>query len=54
MIGPHVTELIAGPATMIALEATTAQLAQVVYPHPTLSEAVVAGLHVLAGHGVHL
>ncbi|MBP2641002.1 MAG: pdhD [Firmicutes bacterium] len=54
MIGPHVTELIAGPATMIALGATTAQLSQVVYPHPTLSEAVVEGLHVLAGHGVHL
>jgi len=54
MIGPHVTELIAGTATMIALGATTAQLSQVVYPHPTLSEAVVEGLHVLAGHGVHL
>jgi dihydrolipoamide dehydrogenase len=54
MIGPHVTELIAGPATMIALGATTTQLAQIVYPHPTLSEAILEGLHVLAGHGVHL
>ena len=54
LIGPHVAELIAGPATMIALGATTKQLSQVIYPHPTLSEAVVEGLHVLAGHGVHL
>lgn len=54
MIGPHVTELIAGPATMIALGATTTQLAQIVYPHPTLSEAILEGFHVLAGHGVHL
>ncbi len=54
MIGSHVTELIAGPAGMIALGATVGQLAQVVYPHPTLSEAVQEGVHVLAGHAVHL
>jgi dihydrolipoamide dehydrogenase len=54
MIGPHVTELIAGPAGMIAIGATVEQMTRAVYPHPTLSEALVEGLHVLAGHAVHL
>ena len=54
MIGSNVTELIAGPAMMIALGATASQLAEVVYPHPTLSEAIIEGIHALAGHPIHL
>lgn len=54
MVGPQVTELIAGPTAMIALGATVEQLAQVVYPHPTLSEGIMEGIHGLAGHAIHL
>jgi dihydrolipoamide dehydrogenase len=54
MIGAHVTELIAGPTAMIAQGATIDQMANVVYPHPTISEAVMEGIHGLAGHAIHL
>ena len=54
MVGPHVTELIAGPTALIELGATVEQMARAIYPHPTLSEAVMEGLHALAGHSVHL
>jgi dihydrolipoamide dehydrogenase len=54
MVGPHVTELIAGPTGLIALGATVDQMAAAVYPHPTLSEAVMEGAHALAGHAIHI
>lgn len=54
MIGPCVTELIAGPATVIAFGGTVEQLSQTVYAHPTLSEAVLEGAHLLCGRAVHL
>lgn len=54
MVGPHVTELIAGPTAMIELDATIEQMARAIYPHPTLSEALIEGVHALAGHSVHL
>ncbi len=54
MVGSHVSELIAGPTGMITLGATIEQLAQVVYPHPTLSEAILEGMHVLTDQAVHL
>ena len=54
MIGSHVTEMVAGLAGMITLGATVEQLTQAVYPHPTMSEAVLEGLHALAGHAIHL
>lgn len=54
MIGSSVPELIAGSASLIALGATTEQMAGVVYAHPTLSEAVLEGAHSLAGHAIHL
>jgi len=38
MIGAEVTELIQGYAVARTLEATEADLATAVFPHPTLSE----------------
>ena len=54
MIGSNVPELIAGPTSLIALGATVAQMAGVVYAHPTMSEAVLEGAHSLDGHAIHL
>lgn len=54
MIGPHVTEIIAVPATVLAFDGTVGQMARQVYAHPTLSEAVLEGAHLLAGHAIHL
>ncbi|NNE08957.1 MAG: dihydrolipoyl dehydrogenase [Gemmatimonadetes bacterium] len=40
MIGPHVTELLAGPTGIMASEGTVDELARTIHAHPTLSEAV--------------
>ena len=54
MIGPHVTEMIGTAATMISLSISVDQAAQIIYPHPTLSEAFIEGIHALSGHAIHL
>jgi len=54
MIGGHVTELLAGPTGMIALEADALQLGHTVHPHPTLSEALMESAHALCGHAIHI
>jgi dihydrolipoamide dehydrogenase len=54
MIGPHVTELIAGPTGMIGLETTVEELARTVHPHPTLSEVVMEAAHVTLGEAIHI
>jgi len=54
MIGPHVTELIAGPTGMIGLESTVEELAHTVHPHPTLSEVVMEAAHVTLGQALHI
>ena len=53
MIGPHVTEMIAGATTLVSLGLTAEQAGQVVYPHPTLSEVLVEAIHALTGHAIH-
>ena len=53
MIGPHVTEMIAGATTLVSLGITAEQAAQVVYPHPTLSEVLIEAIHSLTGHAIH-
>ena len=54
LIGGHVTELIAGPAGMLTLEATVEELAHTVHPHPTMSEVIMEAAHVLVGAPIHL
>lgn len=54
MIGPHVTELVAGPTGMIGLESTVEELARTVHPHPTLSEVVMEAAHVTLGEAIHI
>jgi len=54
MVGPHVTELVAGPTGMIGLETTLEELAHTVHPHPTLSEVVMEAAHVTLGEAIHI
>ncbi len=53
IVGSHASELIAGPASMIALGATVEQVAKAIYPHPTLSETFIEGVQMLTGQAIH-
>lgn len=54
MVGPHVTEMIAGAAGLLKLEATLDELAEIVHPHPTVSEALMEAAHVALDEGIHI
>ncbi len=54
MVGPHVTEMLAGPTGMIGLETTLEELAHTIHPHPTLSEVVMEAAHVTLGQAIHI
>ena len=54
MVGSHVTEMIAGPTGLIALEATVEELANIVHPHPTLSEVIMEAAHAVEGKAIHI
>jgi dihydrolipoamide dehydrogenase len=49
MIGPHVTDLIAEGMLITSWEATPSEVAAMIHPHPSLSEAVGEAMLALAG-----
>ena len=49
MVGPRVTELLAGAVTALGFEATGEQWSEVIHPHPTLSEAVAEAVTAAGG-----
>jgi dihydrolipoamide dehydrogenase len=53
MIGPHVTDLVAEASLMYNWEATPADVAALIHPHPTLSEAIGETFLSLAGKPLH-
>ena len=53
MVGPHVTELIAEASLIYNWEAAASDVAAVIHPHPTLSEAVGESMLALAGKPLH-
>jgi dihydrolipoamide dehydrogenase len=53
MIGPHVTELVAEATLMYNWEATAGDVAALIHPHPTLSEALGEVFLSLAGKPLH-
>lgn len=53
MIGPHVTDLISEAMLITAWEATPPEVAALIHPHPTLSEAVGEAHLALAGKPLH-
>ena len=55
MVGPQVTELIGEGAALIGLEATAADLSNLIHPHPTLSEGIMEAAHALySGAAIHI
>jgi dihydrolipoamide dehydrogenase len=54
MIGPRVTELIAEAVVAMKLEATAEDLANVIHPHPTLSEAILEAAHAANDQAIHV
>jgi len=53
MVGPHVTELVAEATLIYNWEAWPADVARVIHPHPTLSEALGETFLSLAGKPLH-
>jgi dihydrolipoamide dehydrogenase len=53
MIGPHVTELVEAASLIYNWEATPQDVASVIAPHPTLSEALGESFLALAGKPLH-
>jgi dihydrolipoamide dehydrogenase len=55
MIGPKVTEMIAGATASIGLEATAADISHLIHPHPTVSEGIMEAAHALySGAAIHI
>ncbi|MEO1171257.1 MAG: dihydrolipoyl dehydrogenase [Myxococcota bacterium] len=54
MIGPHVTDMLAEGVLAMQLETTGEELAHVIHPHPTLSEAVLEAAHGTVGKPIHI
>lgn len=54
MIGPSVTEMIAGASLAIYLEATPEAVGDTIFPHPTLSEAFKEAALTVIGRSIHL
>lgn len=54
MVGPRAAELAAGAAAVMTCGGTVGDLGGTVYPHPTVSEAVMEAAHVCRGNSVHV
>jgi dihydrolipoamide dehydrogenase len=53
MIGPRVTELVAEAQLIVNWEAYPSEVAALIHPHPTLSEAIGESMLHLAGKQLH-
>ncbi|WP_312116368.1 dihydrolipoyl dehydrogenase [Brevibacillus reuszeri] len=53
MVGPHVTEMIAAGTAFLSLEATVDDVAEIIYPHPTVSESLMEVAAKWLGKGIH-
>ncbi|AFA49113.1 dihydrolipoyl dehydrogenase [Acetobacterium woodii] len=54
LVGGHVTELIAAAAGYIDLEFTADDIAQVIHPHPSVSEAIMEAAHAVVSKAIHI
>jgi len=53
-IGPNVGELMWGVSLTTLLEGTASELSNNIYPHPTLSEAILEAAHAVVDKAIHL
>lgn len=54
MAGVHVTEMIWGAVGYLGMEMTVEEMAGVVHPHPTVSEAIMEAAHMANGQPIHI
>ena len=54
MAGVHVTEMIWGIVGYLGLEMTMEEMANVIHPHPTVSEAIMEAAHLACGQPIHI
>ena len=54
MMGIHVTEMIWGIVGYLGMEMTVDEMAKVVHPHPTVSEALMEAAHIACGQPIHI
>jgi dihydrolipoamide dehydrogenase len=54
IMGPHATEIIAGPAIAMSMEGLAEDIARTVHAHPTVSEAVREAALSVFGNAIHL
>jgi len=54
VVGPHASELIAGPTLALQMGATLENLMASIHPHPTLSESIAEAAEVAAGSPIHI
>lgn len=52
--GIHVTEMIWGIVGYLGMEMTVEEMASVVHPHPTASEAIMEAAHMANGEAIHI
>ncbi|MGG2108928.1 dihydrolipoyl dehydrogenase, partial [Lysinibacillus pakistanensis] len=53
MVGPYVTELIGQGSAYMSLEGTVYEMAEMIQPHPSLSEIFMEVANLSIGKGVH-
>lgn len=54
MTGIHVTEMVWGIVGYLGMEMTVEEMAEVVHPHPTVSEAIMEAAHIASGEPIHI
>lgn len=54
IISPHATDLISEAVAVMNLEGTIYDLANMIHPHPTMSEIMMEAAHVATGHPIHI
>lgn len=52
-LGPNVSELLWGISLATILEGTSVELSRSIFPHPTLSEALLEAAHAATGKPIH-
>ncbi|MGG3873453.1 dihydrolipoyl dehydrogenase [Brevibacillus laterosporus] len=53
MVGPHVTEMISQISAYMQLEGTVEEMANLIFPHPTVSEGLLEAASDWIGKGIH-
>ncbi|WP_232696319.1 dihydrolipoyl dehydrogenase [Brevibacillus daliensis] len=53
LVGPHVTDMISQISSYMQLEGTVEEMAELIFPHPTISETLMEAANDWLGKGIH-